>query len=136
MESEKISKIVDIAGAIAGKAEEIDEILVLYCLKDRKWHARQWDVSSDEPFDGGAFQAVTVRRSRKSARERLAVWEAYGSREHQAGSIRPVLIRRFDKPNPRRGFPFSSPKRGNGKVRPDGRGLPKSENRAREDRPD
>jgi hypothetical protein len=36
MESEKISKIVDIAGAIAGKAEEIDEILVLYCMKDRK----------------------------------------------------------------------------------------------------
>ena len=34
MESEKIEKIVDIAGAIAGKAEEIDEVLVLYCTKD------------------------------------------------------------------------------------------------------
>lgn len=34
MESEKVSKVIDIAGKIAGKAEEIDEILVLYCTKD------------------------------------------------------------------------------------------------------
>jgi hypothetical protein len=36
MKSEKIDKVVDIAGAIAGKAEEIDDILVLYCTKDGK----------------------------------------------------------------------------------------------------
>lgn len=34
MKSKKVSKVIDIAEKIAGKAEEIDEILVLYCTKD------------------------------------------------------------------------------------------------------
>ena len=36
LESEKVTRVVDIAGAIAGKADEIDEIIVLYCTKDGK----------------------------------------------------------------------------------------------------